>query len=305
MTLRTRSSTGPRDLPEVLELLLRCKAEGSVDTEFRSIELRIMFNNPAFDADRLTLIVEDDSPLLAAFAVLWQGRYLGMLVRPDQRGTLEESILEWGMKQVKGSAWPSGEQPRLMVLCRDDDALSRELYERAGFSLEELELRMVRNLAEPIPAPAIPEGFTVRALDPAREIEEWIQLDRGTIGQSEPALERWRRARLDLDYDPSRDLVAVDQAGKLAALCYCSIPSFETARCAVKEGRTEPIAVAAPYRRRGLGRAMVLSGLHLLKERGMDQALLTTEAGNLPAHRLYESLGYKLVYNACWYVKAT
>ena len=195
-------------------------------------------------------------------------------------------------------------QPRLTALCRDDDALSREIYERLGFSLRDLELRMVRDLHEPIPQPQLPDGFTLRTLDPATELKDWLRLYSNEIGDRPAILERWRRTRDDQDYDPSLDLVAVDQAGKLAAMCYCSIPSFETGRSAVKEGRTEPIAVAAPYQRRGLGRAMVLSGLNLLKARGMDQALLTTESDNLPAHRLYESLGYRIPYNACWYVKA-
>ncbi len=303
MSLRTRPSTGLTDLPAILELLLQCQAAGYADTEFRSIELRIMFNNPAFDAQRLTLVFEDDSPVLGAFTVLWQGRYAGMLVRPDLRGRLEKEILDWAAKQASESDWPEGAQPRLVALCRDDDALSREIYERAGFKLNELELRMVRDLTQPLPEPRFPEGFTLRALDPVNELEDWIQLDRETLDQVAPALDRWRRARFDLDYDCTRDLVAVDRAGKLAAMCYCSIPSFETSRCEIKEGRTEPIAVAAAYRRRGLGRAMVLSGLHLLKQRGMDQVLLTTESDNLQAHRLYESLGYQLRYHACWYSK--
>lgn len=303
MSLCTRPSNGLLDLPAILELLLACKSAGYADTEFRSIELRIMFNNPAFDAERLTLIFDDGSPVLAAFGVLWQGRYLGMLVRPDQRGHLEEPILEWGMAEARQTHWSSGTQPTLSVLCRDDDSLSRDVYERHGFSVEELELRMVRDLSEPLPQPQLPNGFRVRALDPVRELEDWIQFDRETLGQRDSALDRWRRARFDLDYDCTRDLVAVDEAGKLAAMCYCSIPSFETTHGGVKEGRTEPISVAESYRRRGLGRAIVLSGLHLLKQRGMDQVLLTTASDNLPAQRLYESLGYRLVYNASWYGK--
>lgn len=304
MSLRTRPFSGLSDLEKILDLLLTCQSAGYADTEFRSIELRIMFANPTFDARRLTLIFDDDSPLLAAFAVLWQGRYLGMLVRPDQRGRLEERILEWAAEQVLAGPQSGNEHPELSILCRDDDVLSRSLYEGYGFSLEELELRMVRNLSEPIPEPEFPEGFMLRSLDPATELDDWLQFDREMFGHAPHQLERWRRARADMDYDRALDLVAVDGDGKLAAMCYCSIPSFETTRGSVKEGRTEPIAVAAPHRRKGLGRAMVLCGLHLLKSRGMDRVLLTTAPDNAPAQRLYESLGYRLLYNASWYSKA-
>ena len=303
MNPRPRPYSGTSDLSKIFDLLLACQTGGYVDTEFRSIELRIMFGNPSFDAGRLALLLEGDSDMLAAFAVLWQGRYLGMLVRPDQRGRLEDEIIGWATAQVRDTELPGGDRPRLAALCRDDDALSRDLYERHGFSLAEVEPRFRRDLSEPLPEPEFPAGFSLRSLDPTRELDDWLAFYRDTLGDRPSILQRWRRARDDADYDPSLDLVAVDRYGKLAAMCYCSIPSFETLRSPVKEGRTEPIAVAAPYRRRGLGRAIVLSGLHLLRSRGMDRVLLTTDAENVPAQRLYESLGYRRLYQACWYAK--
>ncbi len=99
MSLRTRPCTGPADLPGIFELLFACQSHGYADAELRSIELRVLFNNPAFDVDRLTLLFEDGEALPAAFALLWQGRFLAMLVRPDQRGELEERIIEWAAEQ--------------------------------------------------------------------------------------------------------------------------------------------------------------------------------------------------------------
>lgn len=303
MSLRPRPFAGAPDLSKIFELLLACQSGGYADAELRSIELRIMFRNPSFDAGRLALLLEDDSDMLAAFAVLWQGRYLGVLVRPDQRGRLEDEILGWATAQVRNIELPGKDRPRLVALCRDDDALSRDLYERHGFSLDDVEPRFRRDLREPLPEPEFPAGFILRFLDSTRELDDWLAFYRETLGHRPSILQRWRHARDDEDYDPSLDLVAIDGDGKLAAMCYCSIPSFETSRSPVKEGRTEPIAVAAPYRRRGLGRAIVLSGLHLLRSRGMERALLTTDPENLPAQRLYESLGYRRIYQACWYAK--
>ncbi len=296
MILRARPYSGPADLPRIFGLLLACQRSGTADAEFRSIELRILLTNPNFDADRLTLLLEDDADRLVAFAVLWQGKSLGMLIWPDQRGIVEDQVIDWAEDRVAGMA------PQLVALCRDDDRPTRNLLERHGFRLDEFELRMVRDLHQPIPEPVFPEGFKLRTLDSVRELDDWLDLYRDTIGDRPAILQRWRRARADPDYDPLLDLIAVDEAGNLAAMCYCSIPLVETTRGHVNEGRTEPIAVAAQYRRQGLGRAMVLSGLQLLRLRGMDQALLTTEVDNLPAHRLYESLGYQLAYRGCWYV---
>lgn len=107
----------------------------------------------------------------------------------------------------------------------------------------------------------------------------------------------------DPDYEPALDLVALDAGGQLAAICYCAIPKVEAAHAASQEGRTEPIAVSERYRGRGLGRAIVLQGLHVLRERGMERAALTTEVGNHRAHRLYASLGYRRLYTAHWYLR--
>jgi GNAT superfamily N-acetyltransferase len=99
------------------------------------------------------------------------------------------------------------------------------------------------------------------------------------------------------------DLVAVDARGDLAGLCTCTIASAEAAREMLIEGRTEPVMVREPYRGIGLGRALVLSGLHLLRTHGADIAALTTEVDNIVAHRFYASLGYQHLYDACWYVR--
>ena len=182
MSLRARPCSGPADLAGIIELLLACQLHGYAEAELRSIELRVFLNNPALDVNRLTLLLEDGEPLPAAFAVLWQGRYLGMLVRPDQRGRLETRVIEWAVEQARASDWPSGRQPTLTALCRDDDALSREIYESIGFSLRDLELRMVRDLHEPIPEPTFPEGFTLRTLDSTTELKDWLRLYSNEIG---------------------------------------------------------------------------------------------------------------------------
>lgn len=47
------------------------------------------------------------------------------------------------------------------------------------------------------------------------------------------------------------------------------------------------------YRRRGLGRAMLLAGLRVLEQAGMDDAKLGVDAENPSgALRLYESVGF-------------
>jgi mycothiol synthase len=297
-----RAYAGESDLARVIELLLACRAAGQADMEFRSIELRMLLGGGAFDAARYTRLWDGPDGALAAFGVLWQGRYLGMLVHPRSRGGVEADVLAWAADRVRADAAP-GASRRLWALCRSDDSLCRALLERDGFALHDAEWRMFRPLDEPIPEPRVPPGFAIRPLDAARELDAWLDLYIEAFGRREGPLRRWRGLRSDRDYEPALDLVAVDPNGALCGACTCTIASAEAAREAVMEGHAEPVMVREPYRNHGLGRALVLTGLHALRERGMHVAALTTEQDNAAAHRFYARLGYQHVYDGCWYAR--
>ncbi|WP_371357296.1 GNAT family N-acetyltransferase [Hydrocoleum sp. CS-953] len=58
------------------------------------------------------------------------------------------------------------------------------------------------------------------------------------------------------------------------------------------------------FRKRGLGKAMLLSGMQRLRDVGMDKALLGVDAENPSgATRLYESVGFRKVHTNIFYVK--
>lgn len=293
--MSTSRAATAADLPRVIDLLLTCQAAGTVDMELHSTGLRIVFGNSAFNLGRHSLLIEEGKQL-RAFAILWRGRVLGMLVHPAARGALEDGILGWAEALLRADGVAD-----LIALCRSDDPLTREIYERRGFVLGEEELRMGRALDLPIPMPAFPDGFTLRTLNLACELDEWLTLYADAFGPRESQLRMWRAFRADPDYDNALDLVVADCDGRLAAVCTCSVAQAELAAIRPREGRTEPIMVRADCRRMGLGRAVVLAGLAALRDRGIELATLTTEADNLAAHRLYESLGYRLLYTGCWY----
>ena len=295
-----RPYAGEADLPAVVELLVCCQAAGYVDMEIYSTRLRIALRDPAFDIVHLTRLVEDEAGTLSGFAALWRGTFLLLLVHPHHREALEPELVAWAVQ-----AATAGASAHVWAPCRADDALGCSIYEQSGFVLADEELRLSRALADPIAEPAVPPGFIIRPLAGLHEVPAWNELYREAFGPSHSTLLSQHQTVMgDVDYDPTLDLIALDVDGNLAALCYCAIPSVEAAHALVKEGRTEPIAVRERYRGRGLGRTVVLRGLHLLRERGVQRATLTTEVGNHTAHRLYAALGYHLLSTAHWYVRS-
>ena len=96
--------------------------------------------------------------------------------------------------------------------------------------------------------------------------------------------------------------MAPDRA--LAALCVCQIFPDDAPRAGgLKEGWTDPVATHPDYRRQGLARALILTGMQLLRERGMDTALLGTSSENRAMLALASSLGFLVASNTLWYSK--
>jgi ribosomal protein S18 acetylase RimI-like enzyme len=283
------------DFPALFDLLIAAKDGGAVDLELRSTSLRLVLNDPGFDSDRLTLTVAS-AGRLEAFGILWRGRYLGMLVHPLSRGQLEAVILDWSF-----GATQAHHTPAVVPLCRSDDAHTRAIYERRGLALVDDELRMRRPLAQSIPAVDCPAGFHIRGLDGESELPAWISLYEAAFGPGSSTVQRRAAFMRDPDYVPEADLIALDGHGRLAAMCQCTLSEVETTRCRIREGKLGPIAVAEPYRRHGLGRAIVTHALELLRDRGLDVAILDTDTDNVAAHQFYESLGFVRDYSACWY----
>ncbi len=283
------------DFPRLFDLLLSCQDAGYVDMELSSTNLRLNLTNPAFSR-RHTLLLETDGQL-HAFALLWQARYLGMLVHPSQRGRLEADVLAWAERTLATADDPHS----LVVLTRDDDSLMVDFCENRGYRVIDEELRMGRALHVSLPEFPAPPGFEIRARRGDAELDAWLELYSEAFGPRSAKLRHWRAMRNDPDHQPGLDLVAVTGDGKLAGMCYCSIAGSEAARAEVVEGRTEPVAVGRQFQRRGLGRALVTAGLIALREHGAQRAALTTEVDNVDAHRLYASLGYRELYRARWY----
>ena len=90
---------------------------------------------------------------------------------------------------------------------------------------------------------------------------------------------------------------------EITGLCLCDVNKEHIARIGRKEGWVDILGVRRAYRHQGLGRALLLAGLHVLKEAGMESAMplvlrpkdsgLGVDAESLTgATRLYESVGF-------------
>lgn len=206
-------------------------------------------------------------------------------------------IVEWGESCIR-KAPAKGESATLDTSCREDYANRIAFLNRHGFQqTESRTLAMVRDLSKPIPNPEVPHGFVIRPIAGIQEAEAVAAMQRAAFGTEYMTTEKRIAIMKTNEFDPSLDLVVVSLDGKIAANCICTAEQQE------RKGRTDPVATHPQFQRRGLARALLLTGLRLLKERGMTSAHLGTSGHNFAMQKTAESVGFRVEYKTTWFSK--
>jgi mycothiol synthase len=230
-----------------------------------------------------------------AYVAVWDGR--GGKAWIDLQGEPSAEMLEWaesrarekGLVRALGGGW-SGNEP------------VRQLLERAGYRLVRHHYRMRTDLEGVTEAPLWPEGIAVRTF---REGDERVFYD----VHQETFEDHWEFEREPYDewghwmlqppiYEPDLWFLAEEQ-GEPAGIAICHRrPEVEGL------GWVGILGVRAAWRRRGLGRALMLHAFADFRRRGFGQAGLGVDAESLTgAHRLYESVGMHVSARADTYEK--
>ena len=304
-TLTLRPSRGEIDLPEIAELINICDDFDHLNQGTSVTELQVEFTDPQFQPERDLRLWEGANGKLIAFAHLWvpeaeatQNLGVWFRVLPAERGQgLEEEILTWAEAQLRSICAEKGIPGHLTTSVHDTKVDLVALLPKLGFSIVRYFYRMERSLLDPIPAVALPEGFTVRTLTGEAEVPAWVE----AFNQS--FIDHWDHHNLTPNerlhwmtsptYAPKFDRVVVAPDGTLAGFCYSEIDPESNSRQGQQIGNVFIVGVRRGFRRMGLGRAILLSGLHELKAAGMEVARLGVDTQNPNgAKQLYESVGF-------------
>ena len=178
----------------------------------------------------------------------------------------------------------------------------REAYEAAGFRPTRHSFRMAIELAGEPETPTWPAGISVRSFRPGDEQvvydavnETWVD----TWQPMEDSYEEWAHWSYDReDFDPSLWFLAFD--GEDAAgfsLCQPSETRADT-------GWVNLLGVRRPWRRRGLGEALLRHSFVEFRRRGFPRAGLGVDAESpTGATRLYERAGMRVDRRTDFYEK--
>jgi ribosomal protein S18 acetylase RimI-like enzyme len=160
---------------------------------------------------------------------------------------------------------------------------------------------MARPLDEPIDDPGVIEGVTIRPYkypqdnEGARQAFDASFADHWDHHPTAPEdWEHWLK-QPQVRHDLSQLAEIEDEPGAFAGFCIIEISEDDNKLRGVSEGWIELLGTIRGWRRIGLGRAILLHGLHSLRDAGMDTALLGVDSKSLTgANRLYESVGFRI-----------
>ena len=202
-------------------------------------------------------------------------------VHPDARGRGAGSLLvDWGERRTI-EAGLEAVRPGTTA----NDSEGKELLESRGYRHIRSFYRMAVDLVDPPPTPEWPEGFSV-ALEPEEAHVLYETLEEAFEdhwGHEHRTFDDWMRQNAPLE---ERLCYVVRTAeGTPAAAQVCDEERFGSAWVSI-------LGVRGPWRRKGLGAALLQQAFHDLFARGRRRVSLGVDAENTTgATRLYERVG--------------
>jgi mycothiol synthase len=270
-------------------------------------EQRIEFETPGRSLeDDFRIVVAPDGSMAGYIEVFglsapFTPLYCWGRVHPMHEGQgLGSYLLGWAEQRARKALHLSAADLRvpLWAFCNTIDSQAQQLFTNQGFSLLRHNLRMIIELDGLQPEPAWPAGITVRTVVPGQDEypafvagREAFEDHFGHVARPlEEEFQTWQhRVSNSPDYDPSLWFLALDgdqiAGGSLCFKCVDNDPLF---------GWVASLSVRRPWRKQGLGLALLQQSIAEFSRRGFHTVGLGVDAQNLTgAVRLYEKAGMR------------
>ena len=269
------------------------------------------FNDPTTNIETDTLLGFTNSGKLAAIAWVFplpasQWEHLVFMwgeIHPAHRGRgLGSFVLNW--MEARGrqilDTRPRDLPHNLRANTTDNLPDRIALYEQHGYQHVRSYYRMRRDLRLPIPEPVWPAGITVRNWSPELDLATMQSVDEafsdhwGIVPVDEQA---WRLFYSGTpDFRPDLTYLAMTEDGQIAGVCFNEVHQEENRILGIQQGWIHSLSVRRPWRKLGLGTALMCISMQAFQQDGLEYAGLGVDAENLTgALRIYERLDFTVV----------
>jgi len=280
------------DVGPVVELIRECELADSGSAERTEEDVSTAWRMIDLDADAWLVVDEHGQPVAAA--ALRKQHPTRMFVYPavapaHRRRGIGARLLALAEERARDHIpkAPAGARVALAQPVGEHNSGARALLERHGYAFVRRFWQMELDLARELPAPAWPDGIRLETYAPERgraifdAIEEAFQDHWNFVPQRFDEFRAWHIDRESFD----------------GSLWFLGLDGDEIAGaslCAVRDGVgwVNILGVRRPWRRSGLGLALLHQSFAAFRARGLPRAALGVDSENpTGATRLYERAG--------------
>ena len=209
-------------------------------------------------------------------------------------GPLGEEVATALIGEFEDVATASKRPAKVRFYVPDEYGLAARLLRGRGYRVVRHSFRMLIDLDDKLATPEWPDGLRVRTFRPDADDVPVYEAQQEAFADGfefrRQLFTEWRRQCYREPFDPSLMFV-VDDGAQVAAICLCR-PEFGTDRTL---GWVSILGVRRPWRRRGLGRALLLHAFGELRSKGKLRVGLGVDGSNpTGAVRLYERAGMRV-----------
>lgn len=318
-----RAYAGEADHQPICDLLNLCTAVDALDSAYQTPpQLAQALADPDLDRGHDIRLWEDEAGRLLGYgvtAITCEGgdnitdARLVLSIHPAMRHAgLEDALIAWASARVRSVGLARGQPARLRTGLQESTptyiAYRRGVLEAHGFHPVRYGFKLALRLDQSLAVPHLPPGYSLHPTQGPADVVEWV------AAYNDAFYDHWNHrpttvaailhGMADPNYTPEHDLVAVGPDGRFAAFCLCWVVPEDNAQRGHREGAIAILGTRHDHRQIGLGRALLLAGLHRLRADGLATATIAVDAANpTGALRLYELVGFRKILTTVAYVK--
>ena len=263
------------------------------------------WTSPGVVVEEMIRVLEDENGKIIGYIDVWDiskphvTKYVFGVLHPDHWDDIRyREMLIWaeGLARERINLAPTGTRVVMSQGISNKDIQRKKALESYGFELVRHFVQMEIELKEKPLTQELPAGIAIMPIDINTELEDallamedgfkdhWGHVDR----PFEEVLTQWQHfLENDQDFDPTLWFLA-KSGDQIAGICRCHPNTVEDPEM----GWVNQLCVRKPWRRQGLGMALLLTALEEFYQRGKKRGGLAVDAASLTnATRLYEKAG--------------
>jgi mycothiol synthase len=283
------------DIAAVTELINTCEIAQYATAEDTQDDIRTEWQSPGFELTTDAWVVIAPNSHLVAYGAVWHREHVRIWteieVHPDYYGRGIGTYLlrlaeAWARQHIPEA--PPHARITLQGSANSLNQAAQQRLEQAGYKPVRSSWRMEIEMNAAPPAPQWPEGISVRTFVRGQHERTVFETDEeafrdhwGHLPVQFDVWEHWTVKRED--FDPALWFLAFD-GNQPAGICLCQNEKGS--------GWVDTLAVRRPWRRKGLGMALLLHAFGEFYRRDVHKVGLSVDSQNLTgATRLYERAG--------------